>query len=111
MFRDGVSAYHLNGKSCRLKDIKEIFLGTGMGTSAYAVIEQGKVGFILESNTKDRRLILEEAAGISRYKVRRRLAARKLERVETDLQRIGEVLNEVRRRVKSVAKQAATESI
>ena len=108
LFRDGVSAYHLNGKSCRLKDIKEIFLGTGMGTSAYAVIEQGKVGFILESNTKDRRLILEEAAGISRYKVRRRLAARKLERVETDLQRIGEVLNEVRRRVKSVAKQAAT---
>ena len=108
LFRDGVSNYYLNGKSCRLKDIKEIFLGTGMGTAAYAVIEQGRVGFILESNTKDRRLILEEAAGISRYKIRRRLAARKLERVEQDLQRIGEVLNEVRRRVKSVAKQAAT---
>ena len=108
LFRDGVSNYYLNGKTCRLKDIKEIFLGTGMGTSAYAVIEQGRVGFILESNTKDRRLILEEAAGISRYKVRRRLAARKLERVESDLQRIGEVLNEVRRRVKSVSKQAQT---
>ncbi len=106
LFRDGVSAYYLNGKACRLKDIKEIFLGTGMGTSAYAVIEQGRVGFILESNTKDRRLILEEAAGISRYKVRRRLASRKLERVELDLQRIGEVLGEVRRRVKSVSKQA-----
>ena len=106
LFRDGVSNYYLNGKACRLKDIKEIFLGTGMGTSAYAVIEQGRVGFILESNTKDRRLILEEAAGISRYKVRRRLAGRKLERVELDLQRIGEVLNEVRRRVKSVSKQA-----
>lgn len=107
LFRDGVSNYYLNGKTCRLKDIKEIFLGTGMGTSAYAVIEQGRVGFILESNTKDRRLILEEAAGISRYKVRRRLAGRKLERVQLDLQRIGEVLGEVRRRVKSVSKQAA----
>ncbi len=106
LFRDGVSQYFLNGQTCRLKDIKEIFLGTGMGTSAYAVIEQGRVGFILESNTKDRRLILEEAAGISRYKVRRRLANRKLERVQQDLQRIGEVLNEVRRRVKSVTKQA-----
>ena len=107
LFRDGNSAYYLNGKACRLKDIKEIFLGTGMGTSAYAVIEQGRVGFILESNAKDRRLILEEAAGISRFKNRRKVAQRKLERVQIDLQRIGEVLGEVRRRAKTVAKQAA----
>ena len=104
--RDGTSTYYLNGKTCRLKDIKELFMDTGVGTAAYSVIEQGRVGFILESNTKDRRIILEEAAGISRYKARRKVALRKLERVELDLQRIGEVLSEVRRRVKAVTKQA-----
>ena len=104
--RDGQSAYFLNGKPCRLKDIKELFMDTGVGTAAYSVIEQGRVGFILESNTKDRRVILEEAAGISRYKARRKVALRKLERVELDLQRIGEVLSEVRRRVKAVTRQA-----
>ncbi len=107
LFRDGSSGYYLNGHACRLKDIKELFMDTGVGTTAYSVIEQGRVGFILESNTKDRRLILEEAAGISKYKSRRKLAARKLERVEIDLQRIGEVLAEVRRRVKTVSRQAA----
>ena len=104
--RDGLSSYFINGKACRLKDIKDLLMGTGMGTSAYAVIEQGRVGFILESNTKDRRLVLEEAAGISRYRARRRIAARKLERVEVDLQRIAEVLAEVRRRARQVRKQA-----
>ena len=104
--RDGTSAYFLNGKPCRLKDIKELFMDTGVGTAAYSVIEQGRVGFILDSNTKDRRIILEEAAGISRYKARRKVALRKLERVELDLQRIGEVLGEVRRRVKAVTRQA-----
>ena len=74
--RDGQSAYFLNGKPCRLKDIKELFMDTGVGTAAYSVIEQGRVGFILESNTKDRRVILEEAAGISRYKARRKVALR-----------------------------------
>ncbi|MCS6969599.1 MAG: chromosome segregation protein SMC [Planctomycetes bacterium] len=105
--RDGQSSYYINGKACRLKDIKDLLLGTGIGVSAYAVIEQGRIGFILESNTKDRRLILEEAAGISRYRARRRIAARKLERVETDLRRIAEVLGEVRRRARQVRKQAA----
>ena len=104
--RDGLSSYFLNGKQCRLKDIKELFMGTGVGTSAYSVIEQGRIGFILDSNTKDRRLIIEEAAGISRYKARRKVALRKLERVQTDLQRIGEVLNEVKRRARAVARQA-----
>ncbi len=106
LFRDGTSGYYLNGKACRLKDIKELFMDTGVGTSAYSVIEQGRVGFILESNTKDRRMILEEAAGISRYKARRKVALRKLERVQLDLQRIGEVLHEVKRRVKAVSRQA-----
>ena len=105
--RDGLSSYFINGKACRLKDIKDLLMGTGMGTSAYAVIEQGRTSFILEANTKDRRLVLEEAAGISRYRARRRIAARKLERVEVDLQRIAEVLAEVRRRARQVRKQAA----
>jgi chromosome segregation protein len=105
--RDAVSTYFLNGTACRLKDIKELFMDTGVGTSAYSVIEQGKIGFILESNTKERRHILEEAAGISRYKARRKVALRKLERVDLDLQRIGEVLSEVKRRARAVARQAA----
>ena len=105
--RDGQSTYYLNGKPCRLKDIKELFMDTGIGTAAYSVIEQGRVGFIVDANTKDRRAILEEAAGISRYKARRKVALRKLERVELDLQRIGEVLAEVRRRVRTISKQAA----
>src|SRR4051812_36570219 len=105
--RDGQSSYYLNGQQCRLKDIKELFMDTGIGTSAYSVIEQGRIGFIVDANTKDRRAILEEAAGISRYKARRKVALRKLERVELDLQRIGEVLAEVSRRVRTVSKQAA----
>ena len=60
LFRDGSSQYFINGKSCRLKDIRELFMDTGVGTAAYSVIEQGRVGFILEANTKERRLILEE---------------------------------------------------
>jgi len=104
--RDGSSSYFLNGQQCRLKDIKELFMDTGIGTSAYSVIEQGRIGFIVDANTKDRRAILEEAAGISRYKARRKVALRKLERVELDLQRISEVLAEVKRRVRTVAKQA-----
>jgi chromosome segregation protein len=104
--RDGSSSYYLNGQQCRLKDIKELFMDTGIGTSAYSVIEQGRIGFIVDANTKDRRAILEEAAGISRYKARRKVALRKLERVELDLQRIAEVLAEVKRRVRTVAKQA-----
>ena len=104
--RDGQSSYFINGKQCRLKDIKELLMDTGIGTSAYAVIEQGRVGFILEASTKDRRLILEEASGISRFKVRRRAAMRKLERVHVDLQRITEVHNEVEKRLRTVRRQA-----
>lgn len=104
--RDGQSNYFINGKPSRLKDIKELLLDTGIGTSAYAVIEQGRVGFILEASTKDRRAILEEASGISRFKVRRKAAMRKLERVQVDLQRITEVHNEVEKRLRTVSRQA-----
>jgi chromosome segregation protein len=104
--RDGQSSYYLNGKPSRLKDIRELLMGTGIGTSAYSVIEQGRIGFILEASVKDRRAILEEAAGISRYKARRKVAGRKLEKVETDLERIGQVLGEVDKRLRTVRRQA-----
>lgn len=105
--RDGQSSYYLNGKPARLRDIREVLMGTGVGTSAYSVIEQGRIGFILEASTKDRRAILEEAAGISRYKTRRKVAARKLERVGLDLERIGQITGEVEKRLKTVRRQAA----
>ena len=105
--RDGQSSYYLNGKPARLRDIREVLMGTGMGTSAYSVIEQGRIGFILEASTKDRRAILEEAAGISRYKARRKVAARKLDRVDTDLERIGQIAGEVEKRLRTVRRQAA----
>ena len=84
---DGVSSYDLNGKPSRLKDFRELFMGTGVGNSAYSVIEQGRIGFILEASVKDRRGIIEEAAGVSRHKARRKVAMRKLEHVEVDLER------------------------
>ncbi|TVR41618.1 MAG: chromosome segregation protein SMC [Planctomycetota bacterium] len=106
--RDGQSSYYLNGKACRLRDIRELLMDTGVGTSAYSVIEQGRIGFILEASTKDRRALLEEAAGISRYKARRKVAMRKLERVQVDLERISQLLGEIERRLRSVSRQAAT---
>lgn len=106
--RDGTSSYYVNGKAVRLKDIRELLADTGMGTSAYATIEQGRIGFILEANVKERRLILEEAAGISRYKNHRKQAARRLERARMDCERIGQVLGEVERRLRQVRRQAET---
>lgn len=106
--RDGQSSYYLNGKPARLRDIRELLMGTGIGTSAYSVIEQGRIGFILQSSVKDRRAILEEASGISRYKARRKVTERRLEKVDENLVRIGQVLAEVERRLRTVRKQAET---
>ena len=83
-------------------------MGTGVGNSAYSVIEQGRIGFILEASVKDRRGIIEEAAGVSRYKARRKVAMRKLEHVEVDLERIGQVHAEVAKRLRQVRRQAET---
>ena len=105
---DGTSSYYLNGKPSRLKDFRELFMGTGVGNSAYSVIEQGRIGFILEASVKDRRGIIEEAAGVSRYKARRKVAMRKLEHVEVDLERIGQVHAEVAKRLRQVRRQAET---
>jgi chromosome segregation protein len=106
LFRDGTSEYQLNNQASRLKDIRELFLDTGVGVDAYSVIEQGKVAAMLEANPEERRLIFEEAAGISKYKVKKKEAQRKLERVDQNLTRLHDIVEEVERRLRSVKIQA-----
>ena len=106
LYRSGESEYLLNRKPCRLRDIRELFMDTGVGVDAYSLIEQGKVDVLLQSNPQERRLIFEEAAGISRYKAKRREAERKLARTEQNLLRLGDILQEVQRRLRSVKVQA-----
>ncbi|MFO8013793.1 MAG: chromosome segregation protein SMC [Phycisphaerae bacterium] len=106
LYRSGESEYLLNRKPCRLRDIRELFMDTGVGVDAYSLIEQGKVDVLLQSNPQERRLIFEEAAGISRYKAKRREAERKLARTEQNLVRLGDIVQEVERRLRSVKVQA-----
>jgi len=77
LYRDGESEYLLNKTPCRLLDITELFMDTGVGTKAYSIIEQGKIGQILHSRPEERRLLIEEAAGVTRYKARKQLALKK----------------------------------
>src|SRR5262245_27050870 len=106
LFRDGTSEYQLNNQPSRLKDIRELFLDTGVGVDAYSVIEQGKVAAMLEANPEERRLIFEEAAGISKYKVKKKEAQRKLEKVDQNLLRLHDIVEEVEKRLRSVKIQA-----
>ncbi len=102
LYRNGDSEYRRDGKGCRLKDIKELLLDTGVGVDAYSVIEQGRVDSLLQANPVERREIFEEAAGISRYKVRRLEAQRKLERTQANLLRLQDLLDELEKRLRSV---------
>ena len=102
LLRDGTSHYKLNGKNARLKDVRDLFLDTGVGVDAYSVIEQGRVAQMLDSSGTERRLIFEEAAGISRFKAKRKEAARRLERVDQNLLRLGDIVEEVDRRLRGV---------
>jgi chromosome segregation protein len=106
LFRDGTSEYHLNAKPARLKDVRELFLDTGIGVDAYSVIEQGRVAALLEANPAERRLIFEEAAGISKFKQRKKEAQRKLEKVDQNLLRVTDIVEEVDKRLRSVKIQA-----
>jgi len=106
LFRDGRSDYLINGNKVRLKDIRELFLDTGIGTNAYSIIEQGRVAAILNANPSERRGILEEAAGIAKFKTRRKEAQRKLERTEVNLVRVREQLASTERRLRIVRNQA-----
>ncbi len=106
LFRSGDSEYLLNGKLCRLRDIQELFMGTGLGPESYALIEQGRIGQILSSRPTDRRNIIEEAAGITKFKTRKRLAEARLEDAKTNLNRINDIFEEVTRQMNSLKRQA-----
>jgi len=107
VFREGGSEYLLNGTPCRLKDIHTLFMDTGIGRSAYSIMEQGKIDLILSSRPEDRRAIFEEAAGITKYKFQRKEALRKLEATEVNLVRLADIIKEVKRQIGSVQRQAA----
>src|SRR4029077_8711961 len=106
LFRDGTSEYQVNSQTSRLKDVKELFLDTGVGVDAYSVIEQGRVAAMLESNPAERRLIFEEAAGIRKFKAKKKEAQRKLEKVDQNLLRVNDIVEEVEKRLRSVRIQA-----
>ncbi|MBN1393969.1 MAG: chromosome segregation protein SMC [Pirellulales bacterium] len=106
VYRGGEGEYLINRNPARLRDIRDLLSGTGMGTQAYSVIEQGKVDALLQSSPRDRRLIFEEAAGISRFKARKIEALRRLERVEQNLLRLGDIVDEVENRLRGVRAQA-----
>ncbi|MEN9796707.1 MAG: hypothetical protein RL653_403, partial [Pseudomonadota bacterium] len=106
LFRSGESEYLINKVPCRLLDITELFLGTGVGTRAYSIIEQGRVGLIVSSKPEDRRSLIEEAAGISKYKSRRKAAERKMEATEGNLVRVTDVVNELEKRLEGLQRQA-----
>src|SRR5450755_2419363 len=106
LFRDGTSEYQINNSTARLKDVRELFLDTGVGVDAYSVIEQGRVAAMLDANPEERRLIFEEAAGISKFKARKKESQRKLERVDQNLLRVNDIAEEVEKRLRSVKIQA-----
>ncbi|HEY2845597.1 MAG TPA: chromosome segregation protein SMC [Bryobacteraceae bacterium] len=107
LYRSGESEYLIDGKSARLRDIQDLFSGTGLGPESYAIIEQGRIGQILSNKPADRRAIIEEAAGIGKYKTRKRLAEAKLESAKQNLSRVFDILEEVGRQVNSLKRQAS----
>jgi chromosome segregation protein len=107
LFRSGDSEYLLNGKLCRLRDIQELFMGTGLGPESYALIEQGRIGQILSSRPTDRRAIIEEAAGVTKFKTKKRLAEARLEDARLNLSRVNDIFEEVTRQMNSLKRQAS----
>ncbi len=105
--RDGESDYILNGKKARLKDVQDLLLGTGLGVRAYSIIEQQKIDLILSTKPQDRRRLIEEAAGISKYKMRKRQAEVKLEETRANLLRLSDLVSEVERTCTSLKRQAS----
>ena len=107
LFRSGDSEYLLNGKICRLRDIQDIFMGTGLGGESYAIIGQERIGQLLSSKPLDRRSIIEEAAGITRFKTKKRLAELRLESAKQNLSRVNDIFEEVTRQMGTLKRQAA----
>ena len=106
LHRSGESEYLINKTSCRLRDIQNLLAGTGLGKQGYSIIEQGQIGFIVNARPSERRLIIEEASGITRYKDQRKRAARKLDRTEQNLMRTRDILDEIEKQMKSLESQA-----
>ena len=106
LYKSGDSEYLINNNTCRLKDIRELFMDTGIGVSAYSIIEQGQIDQLLQASRTDRRTIFEEAAGISKYKAHKKEAMRKLERTEQNLLRLADIIAEVAKQLRSVKLQA-----
>ncbi|HLS28810.1 MAG TPA: chromosome segregation protein SMC [Opitutales bacterium] len=105
--RDGQSDYFINGKACRLRDIQQVFMDTGVGRTSYSIMAQGQIDQILSSNPNERRAIFEEAAGITKYKSQRRETLSKLNAVEINLNRLTDVIDEVKRQINSLRRQAS----
>ncbi|HYX29487.1 MAG TPA: chromosome segregation protein SMC [Pyrinomonadaceae bacterium] len=107
LYRSGESEYLLNDRPCRLRDIQDLFSGTGLAGGHYAIIEQGRIGQILSAKPMDRRTIIEEAAGITKFRVRQRAAEARLESARTNLSRVSDIISEIERQVNSLRRQAA----
>ncbi len=106
LYLSGDSEYQLNGKNCRLRDIQDLFAGTGLSGSHYAIIEQGRIGQILSAKPSDRRTLIEEAAGISKFRTRQRAAEARLDTAKTNLGRISDIVSEIESQANSLRRQA-----
>ncbi len=104
--RDGDSEYYINRAPCRLLDIKEFFMGTGVGVRTYSLVEQGSVATMVEAKPEDRRLFIEDAAGVSKYKSRKDAAVRKMEATKVNVQRLNDIIKEVRSQLNAISRQA-----
>lgn len=107
LFRDGTSEYKINAVHVRLRDITELFLGTGVGTKAYSIVEQGRIGQIVSARPEDRRLFIEEAAGVTKYKQRRKQAERKMDLTRQNLARVHDIVSEIERSSAALQRQVA----
>jgi chromosome segregation protein len=106
VFRDGGSEYFINKTSCRLKDIQQLFMGTGVGRTSYSIMAQGNITQILSSKPEDRRMVFEEAAGITKFKAQKKESLRKLDHTEQNLLRVADLIREVKRQIGSLQRQA-----
>jgi len=107
LYRSGQSEYVINGRVARLRDIQEMFMGVGLGPDSYAIIEQGRIGLILSTKPMERRAIIEEAAGVTKFKTKKRLAEAKLESSKVNLARVNDIVVEVEKQLGSLKRQAA----
>ncbi len=106
LYRDGTSQYFINKVPCRLRDVTDFFLGTGVGTKAYSIIEQGRIGQIVSSRPQDRRQIIEEAAGITKFKSKKKAAEKKLDQTRQNLLRVSDIVTELEKRMGTLRRQA-----